>query len=438
MSDSHDVIAEHIEEPGAAAQSAPPTEAAQADGDTGAPSRVGRRMLTIILIFLLLLLCTVGYFLFRLMIPAGTPTGDDTGAVGWVRSIYGFGEQTDQLTIPSGIAIDPANGAIWMADPGFFRVVEYQPDGGLASIIQPSGETTGPGQLQLRMPSDIAMDSQRLIYVAEPTYDVVRVFQTDGTEMGQIGIPEPLALAVNDDYLIVGASDGVAVLDKFGNVIRLIGTGGRGEGQFDKVNGVAIDEDDVVYAADSFNNRISAWTIQGENLWTTETGYPGNQQMTGETSFETSAAAQMQVPMGMTIDAAGRLVIADMHDFSLAVFDKETGEYIAKYGTLGLDDGKLYYPSDVDYDPLHDWYVVSDTGAKRAQIITLPGSGGSLIARTRNSLTGPLKACVLPVILLNLIILIAWLISRIRRKRRERELAEGRAAAVTAGEAGPA
>lgn len=405
-------------------------------------SKTGRRILSIILVVLVLLLIAVGFYLVRILIPTGAPT-EAVGRVSWVRSIYGFGDTDAELTNPAAVALDPSDGTIWMADPSKFRLVHYGTDGSFLGVIQPSREASGTQGtqtegLRFRLPSEVAMDNDGLLYVLEPTYDVVRVFETDGTEIGDFTIPDPLSIAVNDDYIVVGTDAGFAVLDKFGNPLQVLGTNGQGEGQFDKVNGVAIDEDNTIFVADTFNNRISAWTPEGEQLWIVDTGYPGNQQMTGETEFESDADAQMQLPMGLTLDNNNRLIVADMFDFSIAAFDKGTGAFLSKFGEVALkmEDGKFFYPSDIDYDPLHDWFVVSDTGAKRAQIITLPDSGGSLLAQGRNSFSGPLKACLFPFLLLLLVLVASFVVNRINRKKR----ADARRAALAAAasESGPA
>ena len=64
------------------------------------------------------------------------------------------------------------------------------------------------------------------------------------------------------------------------------------------------------------------------------------------------------------------------------IFSAEDGEFIAKYGAYGRDDGQFIFPSSIDYDPDRDWFAVADNGNSRVQIIRIPGSGdgGALAA----------------------------------------------------------
>ena len=67
-----------------------------------------------------------------------------------------------------------------------------------------------------------------------------------------------------------------------------------------------------------------------------------------------------------------------MLDFSLAVFDPENGDVIAKYGTYGTEEGTFMYPSGLAYDAERDWFAVADLGNNRVQIVRLPGSSASV------------------------------------------------------------
>ena len=173
---------------------------------------------------------------------------------------------------------------------------------------------------------------------------------------------------------------------------------------------------------------ISAYDPTGKRLWIKRTGKPQNSAETVDggplTVPEPKDAAltgdhAMQLPLGMTIDGAGRLVVIDMFEGTLNVFNPTNGELIAKYGETGPDDGEFFYPVSVGYDKGRDWFTVADALNNRVQIVRLPGSAGSNAtqAAIRRGLAGPLRACLFPFLLL-LLALIAWLIVRAMRKRR--------------------
>lgn len=374
-----------------------------------------RKVLAIVFIILVLLLCGVGYFVAKQMSPTGFLPTASQGDISWIRSIYGFGNKYGELTSPSGTAIDPANGTFWMTDPAFNRLVNYRIDGTLVGLVGKKVDEEGA----FRLPSDLAIDNDGLIYVVEPTYDVVRVFDKQGNEQGSFTVPKPLSIAVNDNLIVVGANSGFVIMDKNANIIKVIGQEGKGENDFDKINGVAIDDEDNIYISDTFNNRLSKWTAKGDLVWRVVTGYPGNQQQTGEKTFKSDAPAQLQLPMGATIDAAGHLVIIDMFDMSIAQFDTKDGKFIKKYGNFGIEDGKFFYPTDIDYDPATDVFVIADTGVKRAQIIKVPNSGGGPLASARSFLTGPLALCCIPILILLIALVIAYLMQRSRKKKEQ-------------------
>lgn len=374
-----------------------------------------RKVLAIVFIILILLLCSAGYLVSKSLSPNGFIPSASKGDLTWIRSIYGFGNKYGELTSPSSTVMDPANGTFWMTDPGFKRLVNYRLDGTLVSVVgKKSGEEGA-----LRMPNEMTVDNDGLVYVLESTYDIVRVFDKTGNEQGSFPVPKPLSIDVSDNLIVVGADAGFVIMDKDANIIKVVGESGKNDDQFDKINGVSIDDEDNIYISDTFNNRISKWTPKGELIWRVVTGYPGNAQMTGEKEFKSKAPAKMQLPMGSTLDAAGHLLVVDMFDMSIASFDTKDGKFLGKYGKLGLEDGNFMYPSDIDYDARTDVFVVADTGAKRAQIIKLPNSGGNAISSARALLTGPLALCCIPILILIIALAIAYLMQRNRKKKEQ-------------------
>jgi outer membrane protein assembly factor BamB len=192
------------------------------------------------------------------------------------------------------------------------------------------------------------------------------------------------------------------------------------------VSGIAIGKDGTIYVADQYNNRVSAYTRDGVRKWIRATGKPGNQTSPAETmiSEATTAPAQMQLPAGITIDGAGRLVLVDAFGFQLVVLDATNGEFIGRYGDAGVEDGKFVYPSAIAYDSRLDYFAVADTSMQRVQLIRIPGSGGSALAGLNRTLLGPARACLVPLALLVLVI-VGGLIYRLTRRRRLAEAEEG-------------
>ncbi len=216
------------------------------------------------------------------------------------------------------------------------------------------------------------------------------------------------------DRIVIGATSGFIELNKATEVIKLVGTFGKRGRPVRRRPGVAIADDGTIFAVDQYNNRLSAYDKDGTRLWIKQLGTPGNQVPVGTRSTAATGTANMSLPARITIDGAGRLVIADPFDFSLTVLSPVDASLIHKYGRDGTQDGQFTYPTGVDYDKNRDWFVVADTTNSRVQIVRLPDSGGSVGAPVLRSLSGPLRACLIPLVVL----LIAATLAALSRRRR--------------------
>ncbi|MCL5887517.1 MAG: NHL repeat-containing protein [Actinobacteria bacterium] len=385
-------------------------------------SRRGRRILGLVLAALLLLLGLATFLLLRLLDPPGDiPATEELLGIEWVRSIYGMSVAPEDQFQRTAAAAPGPDGSIHITDAQHGAIMRFTPDGRYIETFR------GPEADPLVVPGRLTVGPDGLIYVVETQNDRVRVLNPDGSYIGTFSVPRPVSIAVSEDKIVVGSVNGFAILDPTdGSPVRVIGSRGQADYQFDYVHGVAIGEDGRIFVADSFNNRISAYDAEGNRLWIVRTGKPSNraemidgrltvreledQALTGEEA--------LQLPLGMTLDGAGRIVVADMFECALAVFDPEDGSLIGKYGTPGPEDGKFFYPTNVSYDPQRDWFTVSDTQNNRVQIVRLPDSagGGDAAAAARRVLDGPIRACAIP---LALVIIAVGVALFLRRKRNQ-------------------
>lgn len=386
-------------------------------------SRKGRLILGLILAVLLLLLGLATFLLFRLIDPPGGPAPEaDLGGVTWVRSIYGMSLAPQDQFGRTAAAVPGPDGSIYIVDAQHLAVMRFTPDGRFIEFFR------GPANDPLAAPSRMAVGSDGLMYIVETQQDRVRVLDPEGNDAGSFNIPRPISVAVSDDRIVVGSVMGFAILDKEGNPVEVIGSRGQADYQFDYVHGVAIAEDGNIFVADSFNNRLSAYDADGNRLWIVRTGKPGNQaRMEGGRLTVREVEDQalrgrdaLQLPLGITLDGAGRIVVADMFECTLAVFNSEDGSFVGKFGNVGAEDGKFFYPTSVSYDPQRDWFTVADSLNNRAQVVRIPGSsaGGDIAAAANRAITGPARACAIPLALIILVAAIL-IISRAGKKRKD-------------------
>lgn len=402
-----------------------------------------RRGLAILLVVLFLLLVGVGYAVFTLVRPAGTPDSSDVPeGLTWIRSIYGTsGQPEDQFGGPNHVAIGP-NGVIWVTEMSKGQVNGFNPDGSFRLALAVG--LTGEGASMMSRPTGIAVSEENEVYVASFPDNLVTVYDGGSGELIRaIPIQSPNMVAVRDDRLFVSSNDTLYLLDTQGKEIAKWASRGARNDQIDIPQGLHIGEDGTLYLSDSHNVQIKAFSPDGKQLkWAVpeiserahtisgEAPKPTQElTLTPESEAETRSAAApqssdeiaktMQLPAGMTMDGAGRLIFVDPFSFVIYAADAETGRLLNAWGGQGAADGFFNYPTGIAYDPDRDWFAVTDTANARVQIVRIDGSGGSPVSAVRR-LTGPVWLCALPLLLL----LVAAVIAT-RRRRRKNEVEGG-------------
>jgi sugar lactone lactonase YvrE len=382
----------------------------------------------IVLAILILLLGLSGYLLYgALHVPTTVATGDkpvETRGIIWVRSIYGTSNNLQDLFGQTQVAVPSSDGTIWVTDVTHqSTIMRFNPDGQFLGLFK-SLDASAP----ISAPSRIAIGPDQRVYICETALDQILVLKPNGELSQKISVPQPVSVAVSQDRIAVGSVSGFAVLDMNGKPIGVIGTRGKGPDQFDYVHGIAFGPDGAIFVTDSYNNRIRAYEPDGKPRWTIRTGAASNSAAlsnnmlsstpTSDTVLKGSDA--LQLPLGLTVDGAGRVVVVDMYDCSLAVFNPKTGKLIAKYGEVGAEDGQFFYPVSVGYDPGRDWFTVADALNRRVEIVRIPGSSAgaaSTTASVSRALASPLRACLFPLLIL-LLAIVTYIVVRFVRRRR--------------------
>ena len=203
------------------------------------------------------------------------------------------------------------------------RVTVYDIDSNYYGVIGRAG--TGDGEFI--WPTDVAIDSTGLVYVADehnhrisvfqPTFELLRAWGTKGSSDGEINGPSGLAFDSEDRlYVVDHMNHRVQKFTKDGVFLSAFGSFGDGDGEFNLPWGITVAPSGEVYVADWRNDRIQRFTAEGEFI--AKYGSSGN----GDGEFER--------PTSVAVDADGYMYVGDWGNERLQVLDSD-GEFVATY-----------------------------------------------------------------------------------------------------------
>jgi DNA-binding beta-propeller fold protein YncE len=176
------------------------------------------------------------------------------------------------------------------------------------------------------------------------------------------------SVTVNNVILVADSMNNrVQVFDLQGNLQRVIGTQGSGKGQLEYPVGVAVDSDNVAYVADSDNGRISVFELDGTFIRTIETQH-------GDMS-----------PWGVDTTCQGDIIVTDGANMKVQVFSGPTAattvtgsseerkqSVTAVFGSEGTQDDQFGVGPNV-CTSLDDFIIISDQGNNRIKVFDAHG-----------------------------------------------------------------
>ncbi len=261
------------------------------------------------------------------------------------------------LNQPTGIALD-SSGNLYIADSENFRIREATNHGGANPIstiagnggVSYSGDGGQATKAQLNSPLAVAADSSGNLYVADTANNVVRKVTAAG-----------------------------AISTLAGN--GAVGSGGDGaaatSAQLNAPQGVAVDSSGNVYISDTGNARVRKVSSAGAISTVAGNGNAGN---AGDGSAATGA--QLNLPVGLAVDSAGNLFIADYGNnrvrkvaASSGTISTVAGNGVQGYGGDGhaATSAALNGPQSVAVDANGNLYI-ADSQNNRVRVVTPAGT----------------------------------------------------------------
>ena len=318
------------------------------------------------------------------------------------------------LNGPTALAVDPA-GSLYIADTNN-NLIRKVSNGTIATFAgngNPafSGDGGSATSASLFAPAGVAVDAVGNIYIADGTNERVRKvssgiiatvagngaysFSGDGGAATSAALNGPTGITLD-------SAGNLYLVDSFNNRIRKISGGtittvaGNGLASFsgdggpatsaslNPVNGVAVDLAGNLYFSDTLNNRIRK--VSGGTISTVAGN--GNQGYSGDGGLATSAS--LFDPVGLALDSAGNLYIADSGNNVIRKVSGRTIETVAGSGKCGsFTDGipatsaSLCNPFGVAIDAGGNLYI-ADTNSSAIRkvsggiLTTVAGGGNSL------------------------------------------------------------
>ena len=163
-----------------------------------------------------------------------------------------------RFNTPSGIAVHPTTGHIYIADTGNHRIQVLNDD---LTLNRTFGKK-GSAPEQFNSPRDVAFDDEEYLYVVDSDNHCIKKFTSTGQYISKFSskrsIPSCTSITINDNLVYVSECDNhcVSIYDTNGCFIHCFGKFGREEGEFNMPYGVTVDSSGNLYVCDIGNDRL--------------------------------------------------------------------------------------------------------------------------------------------------------------------------------------
>ena len=343
------------------------------------------------------------------------------------------------LQRPGGLAAD-GKGNVFIGDTGNFRIRRVNSSGIITTVAGngfllfsgDGGPATGAA-LFPQVPGDyfaVAVDADGSLYIADSANNRVRkvdpsgiirtyagnglpLFSGDNGPATSAGLARPSGVALDQAgnlYIAELLSRRIRKVDRNGIITTFAGTGGLGVGgdggaatsaSFQDPTAVAVDSSGNVYVSESSGQRIRK--IEAATGIIRTVAGNGTVGFSGDGGPATSA--QLNGPLGITVDAAGNLYIADRGNnrvrrvTSAGVMGTIAGRGVSGFSGDGGSplNAQIFFPGDVAVDAAGTIYI-ADYGNHRIRRITAGPVAPPAVPVIRNNGVGNAANFLPPIV----------------------------------------
>lgn len=222
----------------------------------------------------------------------------------------------ETLHVPVYVAVDPANGDVYVGDRAAGKVYVYDDSGAYRSTLEPKGDV---GAIS---PLGLAVGPDGSVYVAdvlsaEPADHRVLVFAHDGTlrtvlGKGQLNYPNAIVVGTQGEIYVSDSNNGrVVVIDDTGKVSTLLARG-VGDGDLGLPRGLSIDDRGRLFVVDTTDHMVRLFTVGSS-----PTAHPA---YVGSFGDEGHDDGKFTFPNGLATDTRGRVYVADRENNRIEVW----------------------------------------------------------------------------------------------------------------------
>lgn len=272
----------------------------------------------------------------------------------------GYGYSFYGALRPTGIAVKPDGSRIYATQTaGDTAVIAFDAQGNRVATFTPP--ETGTDHVFVYLAVNPANGD---VYVTDRPAGTVYVYGEDGSYKGPLAVPasltgwQPLGISfdLQGNLFVTDASiNAVQEFTPDGNLVRTIGEAG----EFSFPNSVVEDSTGRLYIADSNNGRVVVLDKDGNQIGIVRRG---------------PSDGDVALPRGLAIDDRQRVYVVDSVDQSVKVYQAAADAtsapaFIGRFGDLGTGDGAFRYPNAVATDARGRIYV-ADWDNDRVQVWT--------------------------------------------------------------------